>query len=448
MPAQHLRSPAYGRHRAAPTVSRVAPSVRLAVAVLTALATIGAMLTAVAGATSTAGSTSTPIRAAFYYPWYPETEHWATHYTPSLGHYDSSDPAVLAAHVAAARYAGLDALIASWWGPGTPTDKRLPLLLVAAHNGGVSVAPYFEPEGQSPAPTTSQLNSDLDYLYARANASPAWLRVGGKPVLFVYNANATSCSETSRWMNANAGRFYINLKVFSGYQSCAVQPDSWHQYGPADRLRPTGQLLSVGFPGVLEVQRVDATARPRSRTIQDRPAPAGHLRRPVATGHHVQRVGRGNRRRVGRPMGHPERARRLPGRDARGVRRAHPRTYRDVVVHVPAGTGDRRPDRGRQRRLVAADSQHRYLVHGGHRCLPLAVRVLPVRGHRARGSDGDQRPVLVLLDLVERRWCAASTRRATAGPSPDSPGRTNRRCRPCSARPARLPPTATHRAST
>ncbi len=34
-----------------------------------------------------------PVRAAFYYPWFPESEHWATRYTPSLGKYDSSDPA-------------------------------------------------------------------------------------------------------------------------------------------------------------------------------------------------------------------------------------------------------------------------------------------------------------------------------------------------------------------
>jgi hypothetical protein len=36
-----------------------------------------------------------------------------------------------------------------------------------------------------------------------------------------------------RWTQANAGRFYLVLKVFSGFRSCASQPDSWHQYGPA-----------------------------------------------------------------------------------------------------------------------------------------------------------------------------------------------------------------------
>ena len=78
-----------------------------------------------------------PVRAAFYYPWFPESEHWATRYTPSLGKYDSSNPRVLATHVAQARYAGLDAFIASYWGQGTPTARRLPLLLDAAVQPGL-----------------------------------------------------------------------------------------------------------------------------------------------------------------------------------------------------------------------------------------------------------------------------------------------------------------------
>lgn len=43
--------------------------------------------------------------------------------------YNSSDKTILATHVTMAKYAGLDAFIASWWGLGKPTDARLPLLL-------------------------------------------------------------------------------------------------------------------------------------------------------------------------------------------------------------------------------------------------------------------------------------------------------------------------------
>ena len=76
---------------------------------------------------------SLPIRAAFYYPWFPET--WGpssdrfTNYHPSLGWYDSSDVGVVSQHIAAMQYGGIQAGISSWWGQGTKTDQRVPTLL-------------------------------------------------------------------------------------------------------------------------------------------------------------------------------------------------------------------------------------------------------------------------------------------------------------------------------
>src|SRR5438128_715245 len=64
---------------------------------------------------------SLPLRAAFYYPWFPEA--WQqqgiypyTYYTPTLGYYNSSDPTVILQHIAAMQYGGIQAGIASWWG--------------------------------------------------------------------------------------------------------------------------------------------------------------------------------------------------------------------------------------------------------------------------------------------------------------------------------------------
>src|SRR5215211_1720633 len=183
---------------------------------------------------------SWPVRAAFYYPWYPETEHWATRYAPTLGKYDSSDPHVLATHVAQARYAGLDAFIASYWGPDTPTAQRLPLLLDVAGRQGFQIAAYYEPESQPTPPSQAFLNQDFDSLY-RLSAEPAWLKVEGKPVLFVYNiGREASCQAVKRLLSASQSRFYLSLKVFAGYRNCAAQPDAWHQYVPARRYDQQG----------------------------------------------------------------------------------------------------------------------------------------------------------------------------------------------------------------
>ena len=63
----------------------------------------------------------------------------------------------------------------------------------------------------------------------------------GRFVVFVYAGGGDGCGMADRWKQANAGiNAYIVLKVFSGYQACASQPDSWHQYGPATRGRLAG----------------------------------------------------------------------------------------------------------------------------------------------------------------------------------------------------------------
>src|SRR5204862_5616614 len=91
---------------------------------------------------SSAGATSNyadiqptfPIRAAFYYPWFPES--WTqlgiypyTNYHPSIGFYDSSAATSIIGHIAAMQYGGIQAGILSWWGQGRPTDKRVPTIL-------------------------------------------------------------------------------------------------------------------------------------------------------------------------------------------------------------------------------------------------------------------------------------------------------------------------------
>lgn len=199
------------------------------------------------GAVSLGAATPTPIRAAFYYPWFPETT--TGRYHPTLGTpYDSGNVAVIQAHIYEMQYAGISAGIASWWGSGTATDSRLPKLLDGAAGTGFRWTAYYEQEGYSD-PSAATLSADLTNL-ARYTPSPSWLRVNAKPVLFVYAGPSDGCAMVDRWTAANAGRFYLVLKVFPGYLSCASQPDSWHQYAPAaaaDRQGSFSYSISPGF---------------------------------------------------------------------------------------------------------------------------------------------------------------------------------------------------------
>jgi hypothetical protein len=87
-------------------------------------------------------------------------------------------------------------------------------------------------------------------LASRYARHASFARVGGKPVIFVYNENDSSCEVADRWLRAAAGRWYVVLKVFPGYASCANQPSSWHQYGPATTPNvhlPHSYNISPGF---------------------------------------------------------------------------------------------------------------------------------------------------------------------------------------------------------
>ena len=151
-----------------------------------------------------------PIRAAFYYPWFPEG--WDqqgldpfTKYHPSLGLYSQDDANVVADQIQAMQYGNIQVGIASWWGQGSPTDGRIPLLLQEAAGTGFKWTLYYEAGGNaipgeagSPNPTVAQIRSDLTYIKNRYASNPSYLHVDGKPVIFVYGGPTTSCTTTDR----------------------------------------------------------------------------------------------------------------------------------------------------------------------------------------------------------------------------------------------------------
>jgi hypothetical protein len=195
-----------------------------------------------------------PIRAGFYYPWFPEAwrqqgkDPFAVD-RPSVGYYDSSSAEVIAGHIDAMRYGGMQAGISSWWGRGKATDLRFPLLLKAAAGKPFRWSVYHEGEGQGD-PSVSELTDDLTYLRDHYGKDPSYLRSGGRFVVFVYGDDTETCEMVNRWRQANTVGAYVVLKVFSGFRDCPAQPDGWHQYGPAvptSSHLPYSVTVSPGF---------------------------------------------------------------------------------------------------------------------------------------------------------------------------------------------------------
>jgi hypothetical protein len=214
-------------------------------------------ITAFRGPPADPSQPSFPIRAAFYYAWYPEA--WSrrsvfpySRFQPSLDFYDAADAQVVRAHVDAMRYAHLNAGIYSWWGPiGYPmTDLRFWRYLAAARTTPFRWAIYYEREGYED-PSAEKIRSDLEFVRNLYASKPAYLKVDGRFVVFVYGGAGDTCESTvERWRKANTVGAYVVLKAFDGYLSCGAQPDAWHQYSAdvaAYGLLPDAFMVSPGF---------------------------------------------------------------------------------------------------------------------------------------------------------------------------------------------------------
>ncbi len=151
-------------------------------------------------------SPSPPILiGAYWYPWYgADGRHWREGYrgTPYLGEYDSADPGVIRQQIAWALDYGVDFFAASWWGRDSFEDRvtsgpflqaltdshfRFSILYEApALLGMVGDRILLDDDA------IQQLSSDFGYLATTYFDHPNYLRVDGRPVVFIYLTRAFS----------------------------------------------------------------------------------------------------------------------------------------------------------------------------------------------------------------------------------------------------------------
>lgn len=172
------------------------------IAVLATLVVAGAGARAAdSGASPASGGRSVGI---FYYPWYGTPvrdggwQHWqqnknappksiASGWYPMRGAYSSDDPRILRAQMREIAAAGIDTVIVSWWGPGSPEDARLTTILQAARAAGLGVAVHVEPY---PGRTPADLAEPLEALAAQ-----------GVTDFYLYDSTA---SDDADWAALNA----------------------------------------------------------------------------------------------------------------------------------------------------------------------------------------------------------------------------------------------------
>jgi acid phosphatase type 7 len=223
-----------------------------------------------------------PIRAARLLTAYPAL--WGggvprTRYEPTSSFYSSGSLATIARQLRALAYGKISLAIVPWAGATTTSDARLSDVLSEsqAADGVVRVALSDEREVAGD-PSAAAIHADLVRILYRFGHDPAYLRFGGRPVVFVRAGPHDDCAMVRRWRKAGSASAYLVMSAFTGWQSCASLADDWYRESPGvaeDDL--AGESYSIS-PGAW------TTAEAAPTQARDLTAFAASVRAMVASG--------------------------------------------------------------------------------------------------------------------------------------------------------------------
>ena len=169
----------------------------------------------------------------YYYPWYGGDFHGGKYLRarlvppqyPTLGEYDDRETGVVSQHLSWSRHAHISLWVASWWGPDKREDRTL-LDSVLPHPelGDMNIALFYETTGRTLSFSSfDAVAPDVAYIAKHYFHHPNYLRIDGKPVLFVYLTRVLSRNdvlgefvEAMRTSAANVGHelYLIGDEVF------------------------------------------------------------------------------------------------------------------------------------------------------------------------------------------------------------------------------------------
>jgi hypothetical protein len=152
-----------------------------------------------AGGSVTIATGPRPLVLAFFYPW---AQHWNWSSDrlrdQPLSMYSTDLPDEVAQSLRDARAAGLDGVIVSWRGDTNWNDRRLEIVLDQAQTLGLRVSILVETllardllsDGSHGPVVANVMHQWLEKAFDVFVQHPAFLKVGGRPVVFVYVADA------------------------------------------------------------------------------------------------------------------------------------------------------------------------------------------------------------------------------------------------------------------
>lgn len=159
-----------------------------------------------------------PVVGVYYYPWYGSFAgghsvnqslrgHLVPPQPPTLGVYSSRSSATISAHIDQSHRGNIDFWALSWWGPQSAenTTIRTSILTHPRHEE-LRYAIHYESTGRLGTfanPSFNNLIPDFRYLANNYFQDPNYLKIDGRPVVFMYVTRAYFNSQASRDAIAN-----------------------------------------------------------------------------------------------------------------------------------------------------------------------------------------------------------------------------------------------------
>ena len=233
---------------------------------------------------------STELLGTFYYGWYKGQNHqyegwdtdnhnppitWASNYLPDIGRrqnafdpthnlYESQDQYILTKQLGWMKQAGIQFGISIWEGKGSASDNTFSYIINNVMPSTNNPYPsfrwtlHYELEGYSDPPVKN-LTNDLNYIKERYASSPYYLKIDGKPVIFVFN----SANDLGRWSTVRQlTGFYVVMKVDPLYEGANPNSmDGWYEYNPIKRFEQQKGFSAFVSPGFWQYHQSPKLAR-------------------------------------------------------------------------------------------------------------------------------------------------------------------------------------------
>ena len=171
-----------------------------------------------------------PLVGAYYYPWYGAFaggHSWSDNVRaklvppqlPALGEYSSREAATIAAHIDQSQRGNISFWAISWWGPGSAEDATIRDFIFANPRAGeLKYAVHYESTGrlgEIGSPKFDNLVPDFQYLAQNYFNNANYLKVDGRPVVFIYLTRAYFTTQAGRdavakLRQAMASQFGVN----------------------------------------------------------------------------------------------------------------------------------------------------------------------------------------------------------------------------------------------